>query len=309
MAELQPHITYSPEGILTVERPQPEALEDVYGVLWRQADLNRLEAQRDRSIATLDELTGVTIIEEERGAGHSIRIDADVMRPSADIAQKLLIEHLDNFSIARRTSTSAETDQVLPFHDIARTRVVVTEHFQRWLNTQLELGDEVAKHCLGAMALPFGSEDLVENSFYAHHSDTVSVASAGPFRVYVRREPFGIEKIQPRRWGADVERQGTVDWNWLQLSIEIPVYPSVGANGDVRQSVRQDPHNKNLYVMHGHEIMGGTRALSMLLGLGSLAHHATSYKGSEDVFADASWGKPRRAFMPDMSDSPSYALG
>jgi hypothetical protein len=314
MTELLPHVTYSPEGVLTLRRPEPETLGEVSHIWHRsQADLDDFEEYRDRSVDYLSQLSGATVVTSDNKTVLELevpRVVNLVSRCRDDKAFSPLLRPLASFSSIRRTDAPVGVDQVLPFYNIGRAFSVVTNHFQRWLN-QLTLaegeGEVVAKDCLRAMALPFGETDTtkVENDFYANHTDNASWARAGAFEIFLRRESFGVERINRRKGRPAQERQGNVDWNWLDLGVGSNT--GVGVEGSVRAHVRKDAANMNLYRMYSHGLSEHNErlALSLLLGLGSLAHHAAIYEGSQDVFADARWERPHRAIFPDQH---SYAL-
>jgi hypothetical protein len=52
--------------------------------------------------------------------------------------------------------------------------------------------------------------------------------------------------------------------------------------------------------MQDHNIDFPQQSLSLLMGVGVLAYHASQYEGRENIIADATWGESRiRPHNPD----------
>jgi hypothetical protein len=279
MSIIQPVLTYSPEGVLTISRGEPLANPDL-------SSESRLEQARDRVIDHLTEhFSGVKV----DGAEDFERIHIPV---AENLGENEAIAESRIGSLLLSASTLLPHDHDTAIDEVIRPsyvnehllRVIVFPQFQRFLNQGLS--EDVTRDCLLAMATPLGEgkQERVREKFDYYKVDDTVMASGSTLEIITTPEVMEIE--HPVRDGGTTMIQARGRWQLARL----------GGFGDAGMSVhfqerklnKFDRDRKGLYNMISHNIDMGPQAFSLLLGLGSLAHHAAQYEGEEDIFADFS---------------------
>jgi len=180
-----------------------------------------------------------------------------------------------------------DTDRVLGVNLLndRGLNIEVNEHFQRWLNHR-GFSEEVARDTVRSMALPFGKENLnrIKKDFEYHAIDGIGeMVEAGSFRTIVRTSEFGLMKEDSESF-----KQSTVKWRNTDMST-IGNCACLGVDASQREEVLIQDGVKQLYEMSPHNTEFARQSLSLFLGLGTMAYHATQYNGTEDILAEVTW--------------------
>lgn len=274
MNQVQPAITYSPEGVLTVQRARP--LRNVF------ADRS-VEELRDRTVAFLtDAFDMVTVEVDEFPERQQVHLPvAQVLgerEEELEPGSALVVRAVD---VLRRHGRPAGDEVILPRLEHERQmRATVFEPFQRFLNSGLD--ETTARLCLAAMAVPYGREAIEETRddfTYEAIGDGV-LASARHFAVALFPETMKMPLPTPEDDRIMALREGK--WHFLRMSVNRDAV--IGASAEER-SPKHSPQSGALYNMLTHNIDTSQEILSLMLGLGSLAHHAVRHEGQDDIFA------------------------
>lgn len=277
MSIIQPALTYSPEGVLTISRGEP--------VVNLYPPDPKLEQARDRVIEHLtDHFSGVSVDEAENLERVHIPV-AENLGDNAAIAESRI------GSLLLSASTLLPHDHPTPIDEVIRPslvderllRVILFPQFQRFLNHGLS--EDVTRDCLLAMATPFGEgkQEKVRKDFDYHKADDNTVIAIGS-NLEVITTPELMEIERPLRDGGTTMIQARGRWQLARLSGFGDA--GMGVHAVERKLTKFNPDRKGLYTMISHNVDMGPEAFSLLLGLGSLAHHATQHTGEEDIFAD-----------------------
>ncbi|HEV2412196.1 MAG TPA: hypothetical protein VGS28_00085 [Candidatus Saccharimonadales bacterium] len=276
MNAIRPQATFSQEWELIV---RPEISGDPVISRRQFSAMGSLMMQGWRTGKAADEGSCLRVGVTEGRIG-SLRI-----APSSDPrTDAQLLAMLKDLGMLLPFRPSGPPDRVLGLEDLdhgTHPTGAVYPHFQRWL-TATNIGEDAARHCISAMALPFGPEqhnNAVRSFGYAPgigRSEHLGV-SAQPGSFHFTREP-----------GADddfIAVEGDVVWRWPQLQT-LGNCACWGING--REGLWIGPETGDaLYRLDGHNIDTPKQALSILLGGAALADAASRYEGEEDVFANA----------------------
>ena len=282
MSESRPCITYSSEGILSLNK----VLEG------RDEEFVKLFGQRTED--TLGDLPGYSVSEGEDGFSLTIDVpqviapidDESFINPKIDV----LLRNIQPFVGYAGLEDSTDYLFSLDYWYEHGAGGVIFPGMQRWLNAG-GLTEEVAKECIEAMALPYGSEkqDAANEEFEYRTDGESAVGGIGGFTfgVISKREDFGIEFVdtsgEERKY-----RAGKAPWNWINLST-IGSCACWGPSGQERERVYVGRETSRLYEMHPHNVDMPIQSLSLVLGAGVLAREASEYKGQEDILENATW--------------------
>ena len=270
MTEIQPRSTYSPNGVLEI-----------------QSDFGRMSEEQMIKVAqALSELTahpGVTYQDEGFNLKTCIEIkNALGLHPGRDDFSNFLFQVGQLMPLL---FDDRNKDAVVEPVGLCRGGFIggVHEHFQRWLNTQVELDERVAQEVLQAMAVPFGSELEKETKRQFRLSD--NLALAGFLGIAINDDDFGIYS-----YGDVTKGNGNVRWGWANLAT-VGKGACIGVNEDDRKlvDVSSDHPYPWLYRMTPRNVESSQQSLSLLLGMSAMAYHASQYDGREDILTDARW--------------------
>jgi hypothetical protein len=277
MSERSPQLSYSPDGMLhiqasTVSNPPPV-----------QKQLEKLDAMTGISV---DSANGIEV--DVRAAFGS---EFKLTKPVQNISR-----FLNTLGRILPSDPDSSGDYVLhtPYLGVGGFNATVYPHFERWLQSPDPLTETVAKETLAAMALPFGLiyESSVQRQFKLR---ATRQAEASQFSVTIFTDRFSLYSIQSTP-AEFVETVGSVDWNWVQLST-LGNCACIGVQSEDRHLINVSETSQTrkrwLYEMKPHNVDSPKRTLSQLLGVGTLAYHATLYDGSEDILAEAQWQEPQ----------------
>ena len=271
MSEILPQVVYSPNGVLSVRTE----IRDAYSE-------ETLEHLLERPGTYLDN-TGTLQVEVKQAVGSDFGHTRNgAIRDFLDEVGKLLPVYPED-----------AVDRVVhPLWLSARgVEAAVYTHFQRWLNSQSHLNERVAKETLLAMATPFGKEreQDVNRKFDLYQQS----ASTDLFEVTIYDSHFGVNTREETD-NSYIEKYGRIVWKRLNLST-IGNCACLGVGGEERDrvNVSQNRLKPWLYEMIPHNIDSSHQSLSLLLGIGSLAYHASLYSGQEDILEQVDWAEPR----------------
>jgi hypothetical protein len=265
MTEIQPQIVYTPQGMLDI---RTDLLDE-----------SKLQDEQLELLGNLAERSGTTY--DEDGTLH-----VDVRRSlgtNFGYARDGAINYfLHDLGKVMTSIPDSGTDRVLytPRLSESKLTVAVYPQLQRWLNSQTDLGERVARETLLAMALPLGHEQetFAKNDFriYDRH------AQAGSFRLAMSTDEFFVAASNGKPTTDD-----TVDWNTVSLTT-LGSCTSIGMNAQPHHGVMGGSNylGGRLYEMKASNIDFPQQTLSLLLGMGTLAYHAAAYAGREQVLFD-----------------------
>lgn len=294
MSEISPQFTFSPEGVFSFERGQPEFNVDQHDAE-AEPELDKgLEDDRDRMQDWVEELPGVTINEE----GPAPTINVPVREALHEAITTLRASEIEDFVVSTSVLVSQQRptgpEQVLSIRSMNEGRVSIGVHsqFQRWLNSK-EVTEREALRCVKAMALPFDKTTEAEKAFGYITVDNVVIGDGGGFAIRSLPESFGFMKYFEEQENA-YQVAGDDVWDWIGL--EVPGAPicGIGVDRKARTGIVQSADSSRLYNMNSYHVYHPRQALSLLLGMGSLAYNAERYLGREDVFEDVEWDEPQR---------------
>ncbi len=298
MSEVMPAFTYSPDGNLIVARAGIEVQQFPLGGCGAAHRADRpLEEARDRAVEWLAELSGVTLEETKDAYQLTIPVAEALEEDIADQTAGRIDTFLKAIYTLQPTKREIKVDNVIttPVLSSRLIKARVSHHLQRWLN-QEGLTEEAARNCLLAMVVPFSArvtEEAIKRDFdYRKHSGGAFGMAEG-LKVTASQEDFVIERYK-RRLKSDRKSIGEATWKAVTLETYGVGGCGIAADEKARQTVKFYPDSKQLYQMRGFNVDHGHKALSILLGLGSLAHCASGYAGAEDVFSDVNWGRYKK---------------
>jgi hypothetical protein len=291
MSEVRPEFTYSPEGILSITTGLSETFDQAN--ITAQT-MERMVADRRYHLELLADESTTTIEETEGVVNLRVNVPARFEGSFNNQGDPDIANFLANLDMVLPLYPEDQIDRVVDLDILGSYgfNANVNHHFQRWLNIP-GVREEAAHHSLLAMALPFGADVVsrTNDQFDYMFDDNSEVATATSFRLVVRNDEFGVEKTE-RTPDATLEYDGKVRWRWLDIST-LGDCACLGVAGDERTNLRLDPDTMRLYEMSPHNIDFARQSLSLILGVGALAHHAAQYEGTEDIFIDAVWQEPR----------------
>jgi len=298
MSEVSPQFTFSPEGVFSFERGQPEIIIDRSDPdALPEMDID-LETQRDRSQDWLEELPGVEF--ENNGPTQTISIPvAEALGPEIAANDSAKIEELViSTSVLLPQSLQTGPEQVLSGQGISFNRVDLAAHiqFQRWLNYK-PLSDRETLRCVKAMAVPYGREAEAEADFDHRESDTLVLGEGAGFKVQSQFENFGFLRYFENK-GNTYQVAGDDQWDWIGLKLPGNGVVGIGVDGLNKTGIQRSQDSSRLYTMKSYNVQQARQALSLMLGMGSLAYNAERYPGREDVFEDVEWKEPQRWPFP-----------
>lgn len=272
MLDIQPHVTYSPEGVLTIRTNFEQNL----------AALRR----RERVLGRLDDQNGVSV--DDDGSIHT-DVAAALGDHFGDYESPELYDYLSDVGKVSTDIRTDARDRVLSANYLNPYgfKAAVYPHFQRWLNTQVTLDETVARETLTAMAAPFGPpnefRDAPDIKIRNHQ------AKAGLFALILSSEEFKVRSVDDTDEEL-LDERATVHWN----SVSLTTYGSetdIGLTPVDRERVRVTPawNQTRLYEMKPRDVYFPVQTLSLLLGVGVLAYRAARYEGREDILDGAHW--------------------
>lgn len=242
-----------------------------------------IEDKRDRALELVSGLPGAIV-----GEGEAPKIVLPVYEALEEQIAEASGKGLEDFLNAVTLLTLVKggkdsVDRVIGFSEVARNRLtaVVYHHFQGWFNSNA-LTEEVAKDCVIALAIPYDQNKQAEEDFSFWQHDDFASGRARGLQINQRRWAFNIEKYYTRL-GSTRKSAGYADWK----SLEIESYGDATLSSD--SEVLYDKENKKLYRMYSYRIERPRQCLSLLLSLGSLAHHASQDLTEYEVFNGVTW--------------------
>lgn len=282
MIEISPRITYSPEGVLELHK-NFEARDE------------KVEARYSKLKDDMDTIAGCEVSEE--GDETIVRVEIgevvshDTEPDFHSQRTKKLIENLTHFTYFGYDEVKDGVFSLEFLSDLGTSGVVYPQ-FQRWLNSEGSISEDVAKRCIDAMAYPLGTDQRRQaKRDFSYRTDGKSVAAGvGGFTygILSPRDDFGVSRLAETAEGMAYEN-GKVSWNNLSLST-LGSCACWGASGDERDRVYIHPEvTSRLYEMQTHNVDNAEQSLSLVLGAATLAYEAAKYTGTEDILADAAW--------------------
>lgn len=293
MSEVSPAFTYSPDGLLIVTRGEIEVQQVSIGGCGVGVRADRIrETLRDAAMKTMAELPGVSVKDNEV----AVPVAEALGQAIAERDEDKLDLFLRNVALLQpRMGQGIDRIVTTPQLSSCGVRAEISQHFQLWLNRS-GLTEEAARGCLLAMALPFPSnitEAKVKEKFQYHSHSDGAFGAIEALKVRAGSANFGFEKFK-ERWRKTRKATGQGTWNELGLDVYGNGGCGIALNGNTRQKVRVDPETKMLYSMWAHNVDHSRQALSILLGLGSLAYHSANYGSHDNVLDGIKWHSSRR---------------
>lgn len=278
MSEVRPNFTYDGESdILHIN----STLDEEPAVATKQLE----------GVGQLESLGGVMIEQQANQVNVDIEIVKSLGKYFNNYGDTALTEAIRNINAILFSDPQGMTDRVVgmtSWHYIG-AHASIFPQFQRWLNSS-QLSDEEVRQAIIAMTLPFG-EDQTQKA----KDDFTDLGRGGytawSYRVAVRSETFGLHK-QEETDDSFVVTDGRVAWNSIDLST-LGDCACWGPTGEERNRIHLRPDSSKLYDLSPHNWDFARQSLSLVLGLGSLAYHASRHEGREDIFADVEWQEPR----------------
>ena len=261
---------YSPEGILDV-----------------RFQVDELASREIASLEYLSSHPGVSLhderirVEVERALGNTFGFERNERLATFLAALGNVLPWYDDSGVDR---------VYFPTHlDDSTLNGAVQPTFQRWLNAQDGCDELVAKETLTAMALPFGKEAAGELEQLTMYRQS---AGAGQFAMRMHTdEDFEVYFVSE---SADswTQHDGTVQWTWVSLSTLAGAYIGVDRHERQHINVGAPRSHDGFYEMTSGDVDVPQQTLSLLLGIGALASHASKYEGQEDLLEGAVWREP-----------------
>ena len=294
MSELiRPQLTFNSEGVLKIITGLNEGFEHS---TYTPELIGKAVEERREHLAHLDEENGISVEEEGMIASVSVEVRRRFGKSfnffeTDDSEITDFLTEINNIVPAYPLDS---VDRVLGLRYISElgSEGIVNQHFQRWLNTQ-SVTEEVAMQCVGAMSMPFGrsEEKKAKKELNFRSGDGFAQVNGFTYKLNIANSEFGICKSEDTEEGH-TETEGKVAWSWLHITT-LGSCACWGVPGDDREHVHIRPETKALYEMEPHNVDSARQSLSLILGVGALAHHAALYKGTEDIFAKTEWDQPR----------------
>lgn len=281
MTEIQPMLTYTPEGMLEIKTDT-----------FRMTDYHLQKAAV--ALGALSEYPGVAYDETpEPGSPLMLNVHVDIKRALG--LRSGYGEYGDMSNLLAQLSV------VMPslFQDQTKDNVIVPrylkddgfwtrihESFQRWLNTQARPSEEVAIEVLEAMAVPFGrgQEENVRKKLKIDKS----IARAAGMSLAITSADFEVFAYSTIDDREAFEKEGRAHWNVAGLATVGGATYDVDKEAFERTDVSADMLPM-LYEMGPVNVENAQQSLSLLLGIGALAYRASQYTGREDVLAGVNW--------------------
>jgi|GEM_PF-1286093 len=294
MSELiRPQFTFNPEGVLKITTGLNEGFEHS---TYTPELIEKAVEKRREHLAHLDEENGISV--EEDGGFASVSVDVrDRFSKSFNFFESddsNITDFLTGINNIVPLYPLDSIDRVLGLRYVSERGAegVVNQHFQRWLNTQ-EVTEDIARQCVNAMALPYGEpeEKKAKKEFRFRSGEGFAQINTLTYKLNVQTEEFGICKSEETD-EEHTETEGKVAWSWFGITT-LGSCACWGVPGDDRGHIHVQPETKALYEMEPHNVDSARQSLSLILGVGALAHHAALYEGTEDIFTKTEWGQPR----------------
>lgn len=292
MSEVVPQLTFDSDMTLRIVTGLNEGFFDSPNATSELKE--RLVASRREVLETLAVEPGIVVDEVGGVAAIEIEIEnrfRDSFNNQGDPDISEFLSQIDNLLPFYPEDS---IDRVVSFGGITNRGSIaaINHHFQRWLNLP-GLTEESARHSTMAMALPFGADYAkgIKKDFRYSAGDTFENASAKSSRIDVRNGTFGLLKLEEAP-EANLEIDGEVDWRWLDMGT-VGDCACWGVPGEERFELYVNEDSKRLYDMTPHNVDYARQSLSLLLGVGALAHFASQYDGQENIYANAEWKEPR----------------
>jgi hypothetical protein len=290
---IRPQLTLNPEGELKITTGLGEGFErDIY----TQEMIGKVVEKRREHLAHFSEKDGISV-EEENGVA-SVSVD---VRKS--LGKSFNFFETDDSEITDFLADINGIVPVLPLDSVDRVLALryvsergadgaVNQQFQRWLNAQ-RVTEDVARQCVSAMSMPYGEteEEKAKKEFEFRSGDGFAQVNTFTYKLNVATGDFGLYRLEDTEEGHE-ETEGKVAWSWFHIAT-LGSCACWGVPGDDREHVELRSDTKALYEMEPHNVDSARQSLSLILGVGALAHHAALYEGTEDVFAKTEWGVPR----------------
>lgn len=289
----RPQFTFNPEGVLKITTGLDEGYEHSS---YTQELIGKATEERREHLTHLSEENGISV-EEESGIAS---VSVDVRRrfgksfnffESDDSEITDFLTGINNIVPAYPLDP---VDRVLGLRYVSElgSEGIVNQHFQRWLNTQ-SVTEEVAMQCIGAMSMPYGKseEKKAKKEFNFRSGDGFAQVNGFTYKLDVATSEFGICQLEDTEEGH-AETEGKVAWSSLHITT-LGSCACWGVPGEDREHVHIRSNTKALYEMEPHNVDSARQSLSLILGVGALAHHAALYEGTEDLFAKTEWDHSR----------------
>lgn len=300
MSESRAQFTYSPEGVLQFTSGLDEGL-DFDDLAPENLNLIiRTKQDRQEQLDILGAESGIKVDESKGIANINIEVvqrfehsfdnegDPDILR---------FFMHLN-----RILPSYAEdlTDRVVNLNSITERGIngVINHQFQRWLNAH-GVNETVARESALAMAIPFGADvqKKTKKDFHYFQDADLEYFDAFGSRLAVKPEKFGLIKYEDTDT-LTLESTGEVTWRNMDIST-LGDCACWGAAYADRQRIFLNNDTKAIYDMYTHNIDFARQSLSLILGVGALAYHASKYEGQEDILVDSEWDQPK--FFPKIT--------
>lgn len=298
--------TFSPEHILTIQKPAP----DVYVVPSRTAACGKsfhvdpvAEELRDRAFDNLAKTPGSWVEQTSEVAGSrpslSIPIPSRGKQTEGQFYRGDLYEFMLNLQVALGTHHhDCKLLSVKPPDTTSRPGFIVGRRFQAWLNDG-GLNEVAATRCLKAMETPYPTNHRSPGARLTYDRDRDGqIATERPFAVQARDKSVTLTRSL-KILGRTFERERTV-------KLRVPSLKTTGgaeirARREDLASVEQVGPKDGLYDLEVHGAPTASAYLSLFFGLGSLAYHALQQPVSEDVFDQVKWKTSRNRFLGAIS--------
>lgn len=287
---IRPQFTYSPEGELTFRINLRDNTED-----YDQDSAKQTIKNRRSLLEEVSEVGGVELDITNENAVVSVDVAKRFSKSFKDEDDPDIGDFLRNISLTLPFSPDDADDRVLGLEHLSYfgAHGIVNTHFQRWLNSEEAISEEVSLRSALAMALPFGKDITkeVKRTFKYRSDGENQLASGMYFRILAQHEEFGLYKAEQNDQ-QHIETNGEVSWRNLVIST-LGDCACWGSNYEDRRTLWVQGSEKKLYKILPHNVDVARQSLSLVLGMGVLTHEASRYEGHEDIFADANWQEPR----------------
>lgn len=294
MAEvIRPQLSFNPEGVLKITTGLSEGFEHSS---YTQDLIEKATEKRLEHLAHLDAENGISV--EEKSGTASVSVDVRRRFGKSfnffDSDDSEITDFLTGINNIVPVYPIDSIDRVLSLRYVSErgSEGIVNQHFQRWLNTQ-RVTEEIAMQCVNAMSMPYGKseEKKAKKEFNFRSGEGFAHINTFTYKLNVATSEFGICRSEDTKEGH-TETDGKAEWSSFLITT-LGSCACWGVPGDDREHIHVRPDTKVLYEMEPHNVDSARQSLSLILGVGALAHHAALYEGTEDIFAGTEWGQPR----------------
>lgn len=280
MSDVQPQFSLSPEGELSFNFDQNAQSR-------REAPRKTVESKIDESLAVLEEQKATI---KEDGGLLRVRIDAQDLYRTPEKTSIVAGNQSESLgkslaAISRLAEIfRADRDQIIRLEYITDrgASFTVGRSFQQWIESGKNEDPSLAREVAKALATPIDGSfvknviDMTEDQFKEYSFQRYELRFyPGEYELYSTEK---TEKFY-------VEKTAVVEWRWTNLTTLGDCACLGSAAHDRRILVSRMPPEV-LYGLLPHNIDYSPQALSLLLGMGSLAYNAAKEPSDTDIIGD-----------------------